>query len=83
MFLHVYQKDGETIWKMHKSNLTCLAIFVLYVFVSVCVVAKSPEAAWNGGEIYFLISCIPLLSNKIPTEFHWNAFFKLSFDLEV
>lgn len=63
MFLHVHQKDGETIWKMHKSNLTCLVIFV-------CVVAKSPEAAWNGGEIYFLISCIPLLPNKIPTEFH-------------
>jgi len=74
MFLHVHQKDDKTIWEIHKSNLTCLAIFVLYMFlcvcVCVCVVAKSPEAAWNGGEIYFLILCIPLLSNKIPTEFH-------------
>lgn len=70
MFLHVYQKDGETIWKMRKSNLTCLVIFVLHVFLfCVCVVAKSPEAAWNGGEIYFLISCSHCFPIKSPLSF--------------
>lgn len=67
MISHVYQKDGKTIWKMHKSNLTCLVIFVLYMFLFLCVVAKSPEAAWNGGEIY-LDFHVSHFSNKIPTE---------------
>lgn len=57
MISHVYQKDGKTIWEMHKSNLTCLVIFV----------AKGPEAAWNGGEIY-LDFHVSHFSNKIPTE---------------
>lgn len=50
-----------------KSNWSC---YFCPAYVFVCDVAKSPEAAWNGGETYFLISCCLLLSNKIPTEIH-------------
>ncbi len=65
----MFLQDGETIWKMHKSNLTCLAIFVLYVFVFVCCSQKPWSCLEWRWDLFFLFHVSHCFPKKSPLSF--------------